>query len=77
MRYWQVIKRTHVPVVESSEEDEQAPTTCTINHRIQVLDLPNDPHTCVVKVALLGKTEKIYYEKLWDVYRKIRSYVRS
>ena len=73
-----MIKKAQAPLAQPSEEDEQPLSGGgTIDHTIQIIDLPSDPSMCMVKVALLGETEKIYYEKLWDVYRKIKACTRS
>ncbi len=73
----QVIKKASVPSAGPTDEKEPTSSSAPVmNHKISISDDSQNPHACLVKVALVGETEKSYYETLWDVNRKIRSYMK-
>lgn len=46
-----------------------------IRHRISISVNPDQLVSHLVRVTLLGKVEKIFYETMWDINRKIKTYI--
>jgi len=50
----------------------KASVSPSINHSLTIFDAPGDPMSQVVKVVLQGEVQKDYYERMWDIQRKLK-----